>query len=190
MNMEDVIEILKKWNPWEKDIDTGIKRERYIKKIFPYLERKEVIVLKGIRRCGKSTIVKQLIAELIKKGVNKKQILYLNLEEYGFANNLDIKLFDEILDKYKEYSKNKRKIYFFIDEIQKILSWEKWIRTKYDLNENIKLIVTGSCASLLSKELSTLLTGRNISFTIMPLSFNEFVDFTKSENLKLHIKYG
>jgi len=188
--MEDVIEILKKWNPWEKDIDTGIKRERYIKKIFPYLERKEVIVLKGIRRCGKSTIVKQLIAELIKKGVNKKQILYLNLEEYGFANNLDIKLFDEILDKYKEYSKNKRKIYFFIDEIQKILSWEKWIRTKYDLNENIKLIVTGSCASLLSKELSTLLTGRNISFTIMPLSFNEFVDFTKSENLELHMKYG
>ena len=188
--MENIIEILKKWNPWEKDIDTGIKRERYIKRIFPYLERKEVIVIKGIRRSGKSTIIKQLITELIKAGINKKQILYLNLEEYGFANDLNIKLFDEIINKYKEYSKNKRKIYFFIDEIQKILSWEKWIRTKYDLNENIKFIVTGSCASLLSKELSTLLTGRNISFTIMPLSYNEFVDFTKNENLELYMKYG
>lgn len=188
--MENIIEILKKWNPWEKEIDAGMRREAYIKKIFTYLERKEVIILKGIRRSGKSTIVKQLILELIKKGASKKQILYLNLEDYGFANNLDLKLFDEVFEAYKLYSKNKKTAYFFIDEIQKIPSWEKWIRTKYDLNENIKFIITGSSASLLSKELSTLLTGRNISFTIMPLSFNEFIYFTKTENLEEYMKYG
>lgn len=188
--MEDIIEILNKWNPWEKDIDAGIERKRYLKRIFPYLERKEVIILKGIRRSGKSTIVKQLITKLIKTGISKKQILYLNLEEYGFANNLNIQLFDSILEAYKKYSKNKKKIYFFIDEIQKIPSWEKWIRTKYDLNENIKFIITGSSASLLSKELSTLLTGRNISFTIMPLSFNESIDFTKNQNLSDYMIFG
>lgn len=188
--MKDIIEILKKWNPWEKAIDAGIKRASYLKRICPYLERKEIIILKGIRRCGKSTIVRQLIVELVKKGVDKKQILYLNLEDYGFADNLKIGLFDEVLDAYGEYSKNKEKIYFFIDEIQKIPSWEKWIRTKYDLNESIKFVITGSSASLLSKELSTLLTGRNISFTIMPLSFNEFIKFTKKEALEEYMKFG
>ena len=192
--MENIIEILKKWNPWEKDIDIGIKRKSYLKKIYPYLSRKEVIVLKGIRRCGKSTIVKQLIYELIKKGVDKKQILYLNLEEYGFADNLKISLFDEVLNVYRKYSRNRKKIYLFIDEIQKIPSWEKWIRTEYDLNENIKFVITGSSASLLSKELSTLLTGRNVSFTIMPLSFNEYIEFgkkeKKKEKLEEYMKFG
>lgn len=188
--MNNVIEILKKWNPWEKSIDAGIKRKDYLKKIYPYLDRKEVLVLKGIRRSGKSTIIKQLIHELIANGVEKKQILYLNLDDYGFADNLKISLFDEVLQAYLDYSKNNKKTYFFIDEIQKILAWEKWVRTKYDLNTNIKFVVTGSSASLLSKELSTLLTGRNISFTIMPLSFREYTEFTKRDDLEEYMKFG
>ncbi len=188
--MEGVIEILKKWNLWEKEINIGIRREKYIKRIMLYMERREILVLKGIRRSGKSTIIKQLMHELVQTGISKKQILYVNAEDYGFANNLTLQLFDEILTTYLDYSKNKKKTYFFIDEIQKIPSWEKWIRTKYDLGENIKFIVSGSSASLLSKELSTLLTGRNLSFTIFPLSFSEFVSFTKHENIEEYMKYG
>ena len=127
MDETTIIEVLKKWNPWERRLDAGMKRHRYIKKIYPYLERKEVIVLKGIRRSGKSTIIKQLILELVNNKVDKKQILYLNLEDYNFANNLRIELFEEVLSAYKKYSKNNEKIYFFIDEIQKIKDWEKWI---------------------------------------------------------------
>lgn len=190
MDEKTIIEILKKWNPWGKKIDSGIKRKNYIKKIYPYLERKEVLVLKGIRRAGKSTIVKQLIKELIEKEINEKQILYLNLEDYNFANLLEIKLFDNILNAYLKYSKNQKKIYFFIDEIQKINGWEKWVRTKYDQNDNIKFIITGSSASLLSKELSTLLTGRNLSFKIMPLSFKEFLEFSKHKSIEGYLKYG
>lgn len=191
MDESIIIEVLKKWNPWIKRIDAGIKRPKYIKKIYPYLERKEVLVLKGIRRSGKSTIVKQLILELIKNKIDKKQILYLNLEDYNFENDLNIELFEDVLNAYKNYSKiKKKKIYFFIDEIQKIKNWEKWIRTKYDLNENIKFIITGSSASLLSKELSTLLTGRNISFTIMPLSFTEFLEFSKKKKLEEYLTFG
>ena len=188
--MDNTIEILKKWNIWEKGIVAGIPRKGYVNLIYPYFERKEVLVLKGVRRCGKSTIVKQLIAELVKKGAEKKQILYLNLEDYGFADRLNILLFDEVLDAYKKYSNNKKKIYFFIDEVQKIPSWEKWIRTKYDLGEDIKFLVTGSSASLLSKELSTLLTGRNISFRIMPLSVTEFSRFVGKEDLDQYMKFG
>ncbi len=188
--MDNIIEILKKWNFWEKDIDTGIERQFYLQQIFPYLERKEIIVIKGVRRCGKSTIIKQLMNELVKTKVSKKQIIYLNLEDYGFADDLTINLLEEVLEAYKKYSKNKKRIYFFIDEAQKIPSWEKWVRTKYDLGEDLKFIISGSSASLLSQELSTLLTGRNISFTIRPLSFKEFVYFTKEENLDKYLKYG
>ena len=190
MDETTIIEVLKRWNPWERELDAGIKRQRYIKKIYPYLERKEVIVLKGIRRSGKSTIIKQLILELVNNKVDKKQILYLNLEDYNFANSLRIELFEEVLSAYKKYSNDNEKIYFFIDEIQKIKDWEKWIRTKYDLNENIKFVITGSSASLLSQELSTLLTGRNLSFKIMPLSFMEFLEFSNTESLEEYMEFG
>ena len=188
--MENIIEILKKWNPWEKEMQEGVKREEYIKRIFPFMERKEIIVLKGIRRSGKSTIIKQLINELLRNGTDKGQVLYINLEDYGFANNLNLGLFDIIFEEYKNYTKNKKTTYFFIDEAQKIKSWEKWVRTKYDLSENIKFIVTGSSASLLSKEFSALLTGRNISFTILPLSFKEYCFFTKKEDFEEYISRG
>ena len=186
----DIIETLKKWNLWEHQVDSGIKRERYIKQIFPYLDRRETIVLKGIRRSGKSTLIKQLMQELVKKGTNKRQLIYLNLEDYNFANYLTVDLFENVLNSYKKYFKHKKKIYFFVDEVQKIQGWEKWIRTKYDQNENIKFIVTGSSASLLSKDFSTLLTGRNISFKILPLSYLEFLDFSKNKSFENYLQFG
>lgn len=185
-----LIEVLKKWNIWERQIDIGTIRDDYIGRIYPYFERKEVIVLKGVRRSGKSTIMKQLMMELTENGINKKQILYLNLEDYSLANDLKIGLFEDVLNAYKSYSKNKKKVYFFIDEIQKIPGWEKWVRTKYDLNENIKFIVSGSSASLLSKELSTLLTGRNLSFRVMPLSFKEFLIFSHTKSFEEYLQFG
>lgn len=188
--MGKYLETLKRWNLWEREIDTGRKREDYLEKIVPYLERKEILVLKGLRRSGKSTILKQLMYELLAKGVDKKQILYLNLEDFTFANNLMNTLFDEVFKEYQEYTKNKKRVYYIIDEIQKIKSWEQWIRTQYDLNEDIKFIVTGSSAALLSQELSTLLTGRNITFTIMPLSFKEYLSFNKNGTKEEYMLYG
>ncbi len=185
-----ILEILKKWNLWEKKVYTGIKRREYVKHIYSFMERKEILVLKGIRRAGKSTIMKQLMVELTRKGIDKKRILYLNLEDYNFSGSLKIPLFEEVLAAYRDYTNNRGKVYFFIDEAQKISDWEKWVRTKYDLGENIKFIVSGSSASLLSKELSTLLTGRNISFKIMPLSFKEFIRFTKTGKLSKYLFYG
>lgn len=188
--MEHLIEVLKKWNPWERKLSSGVLRKQYIQKLFSYLGRKEILVLKGVRRSGKSTLMKQLMDELITSGIDARQILYLNLEEYSFADHLTLTLFDEVFAVYLSYSKNKKKTYFFIDEAQNIPEWEKWVRTQYDSNENIKFIVTGSSASLLSRELSTLLTGRNLSFTIRPLSFTEYFSFTKKGSVEDYLKYG
>ncbi len=193
MISEDVLfEVLNKWNCWSKELNIGIDRPKYVSKISKFIERKEVLVLTGIRRCGKSTIMKQLMYSLIKKGISREQLLYLNLEDFNFAQYYSLELFDRVLDVYKNKLNKNKKIYFFIDEIQLIDGWEKWIRTKYELDD-IKFIVSGSSASLISKEFSTKLTGRNISFIIKPLSFEEFLQFKKgvaTELLEQYLEFG
>ena len=185
-----MLDILKRWNFWDKEIDCGIKRKAYLEKILPFVDRKEIVVLKGIRRSGKSTILKQIMYEVVNnKKASKKQILYLNLEDYNFSNELSLEFLENVFSLFKKQVNNKEKTYFLIDEIQKIPMWERWIRTKYDQNENIKFIITGSSASMISKKLSTLLTGRNISFTIMPLSFKECRDFGV-DSLNEYLYYG
>lgn len=185
-----IIEALKRWNPWASKVDAGVTRPKYIKQIMPYMERKEILVLKGIRRSGKSTIMRQFMEDLIRRGVGEKQILYLNLEDYHYRNDLRLEFFDEVLNAYKEHTKNKNKIFFFVDEAQNIPGWERWVRTLYDRGDNIKFIISGSSASLISRELSTLLTGRNLSFTIWPLSYVEFLDFKKEGSLDEYMTLG
>jgi len=190
MNAEEIIKVLRIWNLWDKDIEVGISREKYVNELSEYLEMKHILILKGVRRCGKTTIAKQLMRNLLKKKIKKKQILYVNFEDMNLADKLQIQLLDEILDAYLGYTKNKEKIYCFLDEVQRIPNWERWIRTKYDQDQNIKFIITGSSAHLLDKELSTLLTGRNITFEIMPLSFREFKMFNKKGELEEYLKFG
>jgi len=149
-----------------------------------------IITISGPRRAGKTFVCFQIIGELIKKGIQKDNILYVNFEDMNLADKLQIQLLDEILDAYLGYTKNKEKIYCFLDEVQRIPNWERWIRTKYDQDQNIKFIITGSSAHLLDKELSTLLTGRNITFEIMPLSFREFKMFNKKGELEEYLKFG
>jgi uncharacterized protein len=190
MKPDDIINVLRIWNLWDKDIEVGIPRDRYVDELSKYLDMKHILILKGVRRCGKTTIAKQLMKNLLKKKIKKKQILYVNFEDMNFADKLQVQLLDEILYAYLEFTKNKEKIYCFLDELQRIPNWEIWIRTKYDQNQKIKFIITGSSAHLLDKELSTLLTGRNLTFEIMPLSFKEFKKFNKKGELEEYMKFG
>jgi len=184
-----ILETLRKWNLWDQNIVTGIKRNHYVKKILQYMDRKEIIVLKGIRRCGKSTILRQLMEQLVLQGIPKSQLLYVNLEDYLLGSQSDVSGLDKILAVYQQHIKKKGKIYLFLDEIQAIQGWERWVRTLYDRNEEIKFILTGSNASLLSKDLATLLTGRNVTFIIYPLSFEEYKSF-KGGNIDEYLKWG
>lgn len=190
MKTEEIINILKTWNLWDKDIEVGILRKGYVDELSKYLNLKHILIIKGVRRCGKTTIAKQLMKNLLKKKIRKEQILYVNFEDMNFADKLQIQLLDEILNAYLEYTLNKEEIYYFLDEVQRIPNWERWIRTKYDQNQKIKFIITGSSAHLLDKELSTLLTGRNLTFEVMPLSFKEFKMFNANGKLEEYLKFG
>lgn len=178
INKEELTQIINEEKPLTK-AQIGVIREKYLAEIMPFVERKEVIILKGIRRSGKSTIMKQMMHSLVKeKGVAVEDIIYINIEDYRLINDLDLHLLEQLL----ELRPNKTvRFYLFIDEIQLIPKWEKWVRTYYDRNDGIKFIISGSCASLLDKEYATALTGRNITFQIKPLSFIEFLEFKKDK---------
>lgn len=172
MQKEEILEILSDWNFWAKEIDTGINREDYIKKLIPLItETNQILCIAGIRRSGKSTIIKQLAKEL-GGGVNT---LLINFEDERFIQR-DLKLLREIFDTYLEKVKPNSKPFIFLDEIQNIPEWERFARGVHERKE-ATLVISGSSSKLLSAELATLLTGRNITLFAYPLSFKEFLRF-------------
>lgn len=177
MERDKIIEILLLWNFWEKDIEAGIPRGKYLTQIKRYLGTDEIVTLTGVRRCGKSTLLLQVIAQLIKNGTSRRNTLYVNFEDPKFYNFLNIDLLDNIWESYCDYLKPKGTVYLVLDEIQKITGWENWVRSKYDRKEKLKIFVTGSNAELLSSEFSSVLTGRHLELFVTPLSFREFLEF-------------
>src|SRR3990172_8630188 len=91
-----LLEVLEKWNLWHHDINMGVERKQYVENILSLIDRKEVLVLTGIRRSGKSTIMKQVMAALLKKGISREQLFYLNLEDYNFMQFLSVELLEFI----------------------------------------------------------------------------------------------
>jgi len=179
-----MIEKLKHWNEWwiENNVyknKLGIKREGFLSEIFKMIKVKEISVLSGVRRSGKSTLVFQLIDLLIKE-VNPKNILYFNFDET--LEYKDNRALDLVYNTFLELNNPKGKKYVFFDEIQNIVGWEKWIKKNYDLyGSEIKFVLTGSNNSMLYDNLSKLLTGRILTKMVFPLAFKEFLTFNKFE---------
>jgi len=157
--------------------DIGILRPSYIESLEKWLNRPEIIIIKGVRRSGKSTILKQIASRLQKKSV------YINFDDYRLLPFLGIRLLEEILKTFPNMD------YYFFDEIQKVPQFESWLRTHYDIRSHKKFIISGSNISMLSPKLGTVLTGRNITFEIFPLSYEEFKSFG-GKSLDEYMKFG
>lgn len=181
MNTSEIITVLDKWNFWNQKIDSGFRRESYLKKLNQLLAMTEVVALIGVRRSGKSTLILQLIEELISKGVNPQNTLYVNFEEPNFSDVLNARFLNKIFDAYLEFFNPKEKVYLFLDEVQLVKDWERFATALYDRKANVKIFITGSSTKLLKSEVSALLGGRYVSETIYPLSFAEFLDFKKEK---------
>ena len=155
-----------------------IKREEYLKNIRGFYDQDLIKVITGIRRSGKSTLLKQIIDELKESGVNKEKIIYINFEdiEMSFIKN------DMDLNSYiKKQIKDDEKYYLFFDEIQNVIDWEKAVNS-FKATKNVSIFITGSNSNLLSGELATLLAGRYVSFKIQPFSFKEVCDLKGIED--------
>ena len=155
-----------------------LKREIYLSRIRGFYDSDLVKILVGIRRCGKSVILRQIMEELKEKNVDEKHIIYVNFELIEFEELQDYKK----LNKYiKEKIVDDKKYYVFLDEIQKVEKFEEVVNSLRASIENISIFITGSNSKLLSNELSTVLSGRYVLFNIYPLSYKEFVELTKKD---------
>lgn len=172
-----------------------IRREIYLNKIRPYMNKNIIKVISGIRRCGKSTILQQIIQDLKEEGIKDENIILINFELKRYFN---IKTITELDDLINNLIKNKSvKNYLFFDEIQEVENWEKLINS-YLAEENYDIYITGSNAKLLSGELSTYLTGRFVEIRIYPFSYIEFLDYKKidykrydkEKTFNEYLKYG
>ena len=173
------------------------KRELYIEKIKPFIDKDIIKVITGIRRSGKSVMLKLIMEELKQNKIDEKQFININ-----FENLINIEL--TTADKLHEYilkkaSEIKKKCYIFLDEIQEVKDWEKCINSlRVNEEYDFDIYITGSNAKLLSGELSTYLAGRYVEFVIYPFSFKEFLETLKSiqqdvstrEAFQKYVKFG
>ena len=152
-----------------------INRPIYVDKIMAYVNTPFVKILTGIRRCGKSTILRMLMEEMKKRGIRDNQILHYSFDSLEYE---DIKTAKTLFTHLKQHLCPEGRTYLFLDEIQEVKSWEKVVNslmTDYDVD----IYVTGSNSRMMSSEISTYLTGRYIAFRIFPLSFSEYMIFRK-----------
>lgn len=155
-----------------------VKREQYLERIRPFYDSEMVKVITGIRRCGKSTIMKQIIEEISRNGIADDHILYINFEIYKYRKISNPDAFNDYVE---NYIKDEDKYYLLFDEIQNVEEFELVINS-IRVSHNVSIFITGSNSKLLSGELATHLSGRTISFRIMPFNFSEFCEFRKENN--------
>jgi len=175
--MSELLSLMAEWNFWGSNVNLGIEREYYVDYILELLNSVKIVAISGIRRAGKSYVVRQVINKLIKSGVDPKDTLIIRLDDERLTN-LDYNLLLKMYELYLTHVKgNADKItYIAIDEAQEIEGWERFVR---GLEEKCKakIIVTGSSAKLLSSEYTTLLSGRHVEVRVFPLSFDEVLKF-------------
>lgn len=141
-----------------------------------YLPQREIVFLTGVRRCGKSSLMRLVCGDLLKeKVVPLHNILYLNFDDERFLP-FTVHDFDRLYETFLELENPQGRLFLFLDEIQNIRGWEKWLNRLYEF-ENVKIFVSGSNAAMLGSEIATALTGRNRQVVVWPFSFGEFLRF-------------
>ena len=160
-----------------------IKRELYLEKIRDSYDSELIKVITGVRRCGKSILLMQIIKEIEEKCIDKEHIIYINFEDYDYIEYLDPDKFNELI---KSKIVDSEKYYLFFDEIQNVKNFELVINS-FRATKNVSIFITGSNSKLLSGELATHLTGRFISIKMMPFTFSEFIELKKSKGIDKNV---
>ncbi len=162
-----------------------VERKKYLKQLWSWKDEQVIKVVTGIRRCGKSTLLKQYQEKLLAEGIAREQMISINFEELENEPLLDY----QALYRYiKERLCDGKMTYIFLDEIQKVMSFEKAVDSLY-VKDNIDIYITGSNAYMLSGELATLLTGRYVEISMLPLSFREYTQATGMQTEQAFSEY-
>lgn len=166
-----------------------IIRKEYLSRLLAWKDEQVIKVVTGIRRCGKSTLLKQFQDLLLEEGVSQEQIISINFEDLDYEDLLDYKALYAYI---KERLCPDKMTYIFLDEIQKVDSFQKAVDSLF-IKENTDIYITGSNAYLLSGDLATLLTGRYVEISMLPLSFAEYLECsgeTGEQALASYLRFG
>lgn len=154
-------------------VNTNLKkRELYLQQLKAFQDTEMIKVITGIRRCGKSSLMKLMADELRHSGKEDKQIIEINFESMRFSEMTVKEFYGYIADRIVP----EKRMYFFFDEVQRIVGWENAVNS-FRVDFDCDIYIAGSNAHLLSSELSTYLAGRYVEIKMLPLSFREFLDF-------------
>ena len=181
--MIEIINFIRKYNFGDGNpLDLGYIRTFYTGKIGKYVGNKLVKVLVGQRRAGKSYILRQIASQLISQGIKRENIFYINKEYIELISLRDATELEHLYQTYRQELKPIGKVYLFIDEIQYIEEWERFVNShSQDFAEPCELFISGSNSNLLSGELATLLSGRYVVFEVFPFSYAEYCGITRQE---------
>lgn len=154
-------------------VNTNLKkRELYLRQLKAFQDTEMIKVITGIRRCGKSSLMKLMADELRSSGKEDKQIVEINFESMRFSEMTVKEFYDYIAERIIP----EKRMYLFFDEVQRLVGWENAVNS-FRVDFDCDIYITGSNAHLLSSELSTYLSGRYVEIKVLPLSFREFLDF-------------
>ena len=169
-------------------------RESCLSQIRPFYRSEMIKVITGVRRSGKSTLLRQIIEELVQSGISNDRILYVNFEDYAYRSLCDP---DALYAYIEEKTNGKGTWYLLFDEIQNVDHFERVVNS-FRATKDVSIFLTGSNSRLLSGELATVLSGRTLSFRVMPFNFREFIQFrseqsdtrTSEELLDVYLTWG
>lgn len=181
---QDLLAILQDWSFWDTKTIPGLLRECALPE---RLHADLVLIIQGVRRCGKSTLLAQLPARY---QLDRADCYYCNFEDPRLLGVLDYRLLSQIVTLARQKTPADRACYFFFDEIQTVQGWEKWLHTQLERPKNNYFVVTGSNAALLSGEFGTTLTGRHFTFELFPFSLGEYQKLLPGNTFEDYLNIG
>ena len=184
MEDHDLAEVAATWSFWDRPPPLSIPRNI---KLPASLSNRTALVVQGVRRCGKSTLLTQLIGRY---GLRRGDCLFVNFEDPRLAGCLSFETLERLTRLFGEMRANAGMLTVFLDEIQWVKGWERWLRAKLERPGRFHFVVSGSNAHLLSGELSSVLTGRHITVELFPFDFPEFRQIHPAGSLADYLHRG
>ncbi len=181
---ETLKDILNDWSFWSSKPPSSLTRKVSLPK---KLNNDLALIIQGVRRCGKSTLLTQLPTYY---KLNLKQCYYCNFEDPRLLDYLDHNLLSKIIEIARENIPADKPCYFFFDEIQNVKGWEKWLHTRFERLKQNFFILTGSNSCLLSGEFASALSGRHLSLELYPFSFAEYKTLLPKNKLVDYLNFG
>lgn len=182
IDRQELLEIMKDWSFWDEPPPRSVSRSIAH---WTALDSGVVTVIQGVRRSGKSTLLAQLMSQF---GLSREACVFMNFEDPRLSQSLNFTLLDEILT--VATGRIEGPLTFFLDEVQSVTGWEKWLNSRLERPKGHTFVITGSNSQLLSGELATSLTGRHLTHELFPFSFDEFLRLKPKATLQQYLQYG